>query len=59
MAESTKNAMRKSYAEYLQIAELFRKKDPSAESLWQKFLIADNGWSLACGVIQNPSLIAE
>ena len=50
-------AVKKAYAEYLRIAELFRENDPSAENEWQKFVHADNGWSLAsavvCGVING------
>ena len=41
------DAMKSAYAEYLRIAEMFRNNDPGAEEAWQKFVSADNGYSLA------------
>ena len=48
-------AIQKAYAEYLRIAELFRNGDPNAESEWQKFVHADNGFGLAVAAINARS----
>lgn len=46
-------AVQAAYTEYLRIAELFRRNDPSAESEWQKFVHADNGFGLAMVAINS------
>ena len=46
-------AIQDAYEEYLRIAEMFRRNDPSAESEWQKFVHADNGFGLAMCAING------
>ena len=46
--------VRAAYQEYLDIAELFRKNDPTAQEAWKKFFHARNGYSLASLAINNP-----
>lgn len=40
-------AVQDAYNRYLEIAEMFRCGDPNAETEWQKFCHADNGFGLA------------
>lgn len=46
-------AMQKAIAEYRRIQSLFWNGDPTAESEWEKFKDAENGWSLASGAIME------
>ena len=46
-----REAVEKAVKEYDRIACLFSDNDPSANDEWQKFVHADNGWSLAASVI--------
>jgi len=46
--------MRKAYRKYLKISYLFMTGNPSAEYKWGKFIVAENGWSLASDVVQHP-----
>ena len=46
-------AMQEAITEYDRIAELFRKNDPTAQKQWERFMIADNGGTLAMEVINH------
>lgn len=47
MSEAVKNSL----AEYERIRAMFLSGDPDAESAWQRFVNADNGFSICANVI--------
>lgn len=59
MSNKTKKLYRKAYHKYLKIKYWFSVNNPKAQYKWDKFIFANNGFSIVGFILQNHMLIAE